>query len=269
VKPILKWAGNKYKIVDRIKEVLPESRRLIEPFVGSGAVFLNTNYSEYILADINADLISFYKTLQKEGESFIDRCRELFKPENNREEAYYALRERFNLSEDAAEKSAIFLYLNRHGYNGLCRYNRKGQFNVPFGQYRNPYFPEKEMEHFLEKCQNSKVEFLVQDFRQTMMMAREGDAVYCDPPYVPLSPTANFTDYSPEGFGIREQEELARLAKYLKQNKITVIISNHDTEFTSREYGEARIIRFPVRRYISCDGENRNLVPELLAVFGG
>ena len=267
MKPVLKWAGSKYKIIDKIKAVLPEGERLIEPFVGSGAVFLNTDYREYLLADINSDLINFYNILKEGGENFIEYCSAFFIPKNNSEKEYYRLREKFNSSNDIYERSALFLYLNRHGYNGLCRYNRSGEFNVPFGRYKKPYFPEKEMIYFIQKCRRSKVEFVVKDFRETMKEAKNGDVIYCDPPYVPLSATANFSDYASEGFGLQEQKELADLAKQLRRKGIPVVISNHDTEFTMQEYEEARIIRFQVRRYISCNGANRNYAPELLAVF--
>ena len=123
------------------------------------------------------------------------------------------------------------------------------------------------MIYFIQKCRRSRVEFVVRDFRETMKEAKNGDVIYCDPPYVPLSATANFSDYASEGFGLQEQKELADLAKQLRRKGIPVVISNHDTEFTMREYKEARIIRFQVRRYISCNGANRNYAPELLAVF--
>lgn len=267
MKPILKWAGGKYKIVDKIKKVLPDGQRLIEPFVGSGAVFLNTNYPSYLLADINMDLINFYQVLQNTGPEFIKYCRSYFIPENNTENNYYLLRAQFNKTTDIYEKSALFLYLNRHGYNGLCRYNRHGEFNVPFGKYKRPYFPEKEMFAFLEKCSQSEVKFCCQDFRKTMEEAKEGDVIYCDPPYVPLSPTANFTEYSGEGFTIKEQKILAETARNLMQKGIPVVISNHATEFTIEEYKSAQITSFSVRRSISCDGQNRHPAPELLALF--
>ena len=133
MKPFLKWAGNKYQIVERIKEVLPAGKRLIEPFVGSGALFLNTDYPAYLLADANPDLISVYRHLQSDGRDFIEACRLYFTPENNSPERFYEFRQRFNTTSDATEKATLFVYLNKHCYNGLCRYNSKGGFNVPFG----------------------------------------------------------------------------------------------------------------------------------------
>lgn len=264
-RPFLKWPGGKYRIIDRIKEQLPSGSRLIEPFVGSGAVFLNTDYPRYLLADSNRDLINIYRCLQKEGASFVEYCRQFFVPENNKAEKYYELRERFNETDDVYEKSALFLYLNRHGYNGLCRYNAVGHFNVPFGRYAKPYFPEREMLYFAEKVK--KADVLCADFRDTLALAEKGDVVYCDPPYVPLSDTSNFTEYSPGGFGRAEQLALAKMAKRLAERGIPVLISNHDTEFTRTHYDTAHISSFDVPRFISCDGKNRHKVSELLALF--
>lgn len=187
-------------------------------------------------------------------------------PENNTPERYYELRQEFNMTGNRRKKAALFVYLNKHCYNGLCRYNSAGQFNTPFGRYRKPYFPEKEMLYFWQKAQNAV--FLCCDFRESMAMAEPGDVVYCDPPYVPLSDTANFTSYSSEGFGPEEQRALAREAERLAGLGIPVLLSNHDTEFTRAIYASARIISFGVQRYISCDGQNRGKAAEVLALFG-
>jgi DNA adenine methylase len=266
MKPFLKWAGNKYQIIERIKALLPPGNRLIEPFVGSGAVFLNTDYSEYCLSDNNSDLIYLYQYLQKEGLEFIDFCKTFFQAENNCKENYYELRAHFNESNDSRLRAALFLYFNKHGYNGLCRYNSKGGFNVPFGKYKSPYFPEKEMLYFYQKSLNA--EFKVADFTETLNEAKKGDVIYCDPPYDPLSITSNFTSYSASGFGREQQEQLAKYAKKLSKKGIMVLISNHNTEFIQQAYEPAEILPFEVQRYISCDGTNRAKVGEVLALFG-
>ena len=265
MKPFLKWAGNKYKIVDKIKALLPPGERLVEPFVGSGALFLNTDYPRYLLTDANEDLIILYQHLQAEGEAFIEYCRPLFTPEYNDKDRYYALRDELNSSNDPRRKSAIFLYMNKHGYNGLCRYNMKGGFNVPFGRYKRPYFPEAEMHHFAQQAQHAT--FQQANFATTMANCQPGDVVYCDPPYVPLSETANFTSYSADGFGWAEQQELARQATKLAERGIPVIISNHDTEEVRAVYEAAEIETFEVRRFISCNGDKRDKAAELLALF--
>lgn len=265
MRPFLKWAGNKYQIIDQIRLVLKRGERLIEPFVGSGAVFLNTDYDRYLLADVNPDLIQLYQFLKVEGTLFIDYCRDFFNPNNNRAETFYELRKLFNKTQDKRLKSALFLYLNKHCFNGLCRYNGKAKFNTPFGWYKKPYFPEKEMLFFHQKAQRAV--FKCADFLEVMLTAKPGDIVYCDPPYVPLSRTANFTSYSSGGFSAAQQLLLAQMAENLMRKGIGVIISNHDTEFTQVAYQKAEIIKLNVQRFISCEGNARGKVAELLAIF--
>ena len=242
-------------------------RRLIEPFTGSAAVFLNTEFEEYILADTNPDLIQLYQHLIDEGDDFIRYCRRFFSGENNEEERYYLLREEFNRTANARRKAALFLYLNRHCYNGLCRYNSKGKFNTPFGRYTRPYFPKKEMEHFLAAA--GKARFINAGFHNSMRLARAGDTVYCDPPYAPLSDTAYFTDYHSSGFGWEDQLQLAHTARELAERGVQVVISNHDTRPIRALYRDAgaKIRAFEASRTISCDVSSRKKVGELLAIF--
>lgn len=265
MKPFLKWAGNKHQIIEQILSVLPTGQRLIEPFVGSGAVFLNTQYPRYLLADGNPDLIAVYTTLKKQGETFINTAKQYFTPKYNCPTAFYEMRELFNTTTDPLLKACLFIYLNKHSFNGLCRYNASGQFNAPFGHYEKPYFPAKEMRHFYQKTK--RVVFKHADFLHTLKKAKPGDVIYCDPPYVPLSTTANFTHYSAGGFDNTQQQRLATQAQRLAKRGIPVLISNHATPFTLNIYKEAQIIRFNVQRYISCKGTQRVKVPELLAVF--
>lgn len=139
----LKWAGGKYPLVEEIRRYLPAGDCLIEPFVGAGSVFLNTEYDRYILADINSDLINLYDIVKTQTDDFIRDARELFTDEHNVAEMFYLLRDEFNLCAVPYRRAVLFLYLNRHCYNGLCRYNMRGEFNVPFGCYKKPYFPRK------------------------------------------------------------------------------------------------------------------------------
>lgn len=265
MKPFLKWAGNKYQILAHIEKILPPGKRLIEPFMGSGAVFLNTNYPRYLLADANVDLMNTFLSLKKEGSAFIEYCKTFFVVSNNTEEKFYKLRQQFNTTADRRLKSALFIYLNKHCFNGLCRYNKKGEFNTPFGKYTKPYFPEVEMRYFHQKAK--KAIFKIADFVTTMQSAEKGDVVYCDPPYVPLSDTANFTSYSSGGFNVEHQKQLAEMAEQLANKGITVVISNHRTHLTQMLYKKAELTTFDVQRYISCKGANREKVEELLAIF--
>lgn len=265
-RPFLKWAGNKYRVIERIKKLLPSGSRLIEPFTGSAAVFLNTDYEYYLLSDTNADLINLYNILKQEGNKFIRYCKRYFNGNYNNAESYYQLRDRFNRCKNSRQKAALFVYLNRHGYNGLCRYNAKGGYNVPFGRYQHPYFPQKEMLAFHHKAQQA--EFIVSSFEDTMANTRPGDVIYCDPPYVPLSNSANFTSYSAGGFNLDKQKQLAQLAEEAAKRGIPVLISNHNTRFTQQAYQMAtQRDTFQVRRYISCNGENRQNAGEVLALF--
>ncbi len=267
MKPFLKWAGGKFQIIERIKKILPAGNRLIEPFVGSGAVFLNTDYKRYLIADSNFDLINTFKHLKREKDDFIDYAKTFFVPKNNTENSFFKLRALFNTTDDLRLKAALFLYLNKHSFNGLVRYNSKGIYNVSFGQYKKPYYPEDEMRYFIKKAHRATIKHA--DFLKTMNQAKPGDVIYCDPPYVPLSNTANFTQYGPNGFGIAKQESLVNKATALAKSGITVIISNHDTEFVQQAYVGAQIERFNVQRYISCHGHNRGKAKEVLAIFNG
>ncbi|MBJ8677205.1 adenine-specific DNA-methyltransferase [Citrobacter freundii] len=261
----LKWAGGKYPLLDDIKRHLPQGECLIEPFVGAGSVFLNTDFSRYILADINSDLISLYNIVKTRTDEYVQASRELFMPETNQAEVYYRFREEFNASEDPFRRAVLFLYLNRFGYNGLCRYNLRGEFNVPFGRYKKPYFPEAELYHFAEKAQNA--EFHCLSYEECMDRADSNSVVYCDPPYAPLSATANFTAYHTNSFSPKEQAHLAEMAEKLVSKQIPVLISNHDTPDTREWYRTAKHFQVKVRRSISSNGGTRKKVNELLALY--
>ncbi|QOL26564.1 Dam family site-specific DNA-(adenine-N6)-methyltransferase [Thalassotalea sp. LPB0316] len=264
----LKWAGGKYSLSDVINKMLPRGERLIEPFVGAGSIFLNSDYDNYLLNDINQDLINLYQILKESPDSFIDDARKFFTPENNDSQVYYQLRKAFNDSDDKYFRSLMFLYMNRHGYNGLCRYNKSGGFNVPFGKYKKPYFPEQELNFFAEKAQ--KATFVCEGYRQTFTRVENGDVVYCDPPYVPLSKTASFTSYAGNGFGLDEQADLANVAEEVTNalSSASVLISNHDTIWTRKIYEHAtKIKKLKVARTISQKGSNRKKVGELLALY--
>ncbi|RAJ96386.1 Dam family site-specific DNA-(adenine-N6)-methyltransferase [Aliidiomarina maris] len=262
----LKWAGGKYSLVEAINRVLPPADKLIEPFVGAGSVFLNTDYDDYLLNDINADLINLYQIVKRRPKTFIQDAREYFTPRHNNADAFYALRREFNATDDIYERSLLFLYLNRHGYNGLCRYNSSGKFNVPFGKYKKPYYPEAELEFFAEKAKRAT--FTCQPFQNSFRRARKGQVIYCDPPYLPLSPTASFTSYASGGFSLDEQAILAKKAQHAAFKRgISVLISNHDTGLSRLYYQQAELTPLQVSRYISQKGDSRNKVAELLAYY--
>ncbi|MDP7592202.1 MAG: Dam family site-specific DNA-(adenine-N6)-methyltransferase [Litorilituus sp.] len=263
----LKWAGGKYGLSDVIAKMLPKGDCLIEPFVGAGSVFLNTDYSRYVLNDINKDLINLYQILQVKPDTFIHDARKFFSAENNESDTYYQLRKEFNESKDRYFRSLIFLYMNRHGYNGLCRYNKSGGYNVPFGKYKRPYFPEAELNFFAAKAE--KATFVCEGYRDTFARAKDSDVIYCDPPYVPLSKTASFTSYAGNGFGLDEQADLANVAEEVSSEKSTpVLISNHDTIWTRKIYQYASKTKsIKVARTISQTATKRKKVAELLVLY--
>lgn len=262
----LKWAGGKYPLVDEIRRHLPEGDCLIEPFVGAGSVFLNTEYDRYILADINSDLINLYNIVKLRTDDFVRDSRTLFTSEFNYSEQFYQLRAEFNASTDAYQRALLFLYLNRHCYNGLCRFNLRGEFNVPFGRYKKPYFPEQELYWFAEKSRNAT--FVCEHYRDTMLKATPGSVIYCDPPYTPLSVTANFTAYHTNSFSLADQQGLAQIARQLSvSNQVPVLISNHDTELTRDWYQHAVVHVVEAPRTISRNILGRSKVNELLALF--
>ena len=267
-RPFLKWAGGKLKLVPEIKSLFPsEIKRYIEPFVGAGSVFLNVDAESILVNDKNKDLINSYYFLQTR-DAFIDDCYSLFTRENNTKDRYIELRDEFNLSNDSYRRAVLFIYLNRHCFNGLCRYNKRGYFNTPVGKYDNPYFPEEEMRIAKDKLINVNLSDI--DFKYILDKGTKGDVIYCDPPYFPLSPSASFSSYSSGGFNLQDQIDLARLAKEASLRGAKVFISNHYTkesyDLYHNTYG-AKIITLEVKRTISSKVDERKPVKELIAIF--
>lgn len=258
----LKWAGGKFALTEQINHRLPKGKRLIEPFVGAGSVFLNSDFDHYLLNDINPDLIEMYKIIKRKPKQFIADAKHYFQEKYNDEAVYYKLRKEFNDCRDSYQRSLLFLYMNRHGYNGLCRYNKSGGFNVPFGRYKKPYFPEKELLIFAEKAK--KATFTCKPYQKLFQYLRDDDVIYCDPPYVPLSKSASFTCYASDGFSLDDQANLAKLAR---ESKCAVLLSNHDTTLTQELYRDAVCDKVQVSRTISSKSSTRQPVGELFALF--
>lgn len=271
-RPFLKWAGNKFRIIDKILNHFPSNLEydfLIEPFAGTCSIFLNTNYKNNLLADENPDLINLYLYLQKDGEKFIKYCLKFFDSDTNIEQVYYDFREKFNSTNIVRQKAALFVYLNRHSYNGLCRYNNLGKFNAPFGRYKKIYFPYDRMLEFHHKSQHAV--FRCQDYKTTLESIRNNSQkkiIYCDPPYLPLSETAHFTKYSQGVFDYNEHVNLANLVYDLK-NDITnkIILSNHYIEKYKNMYNGALVKKLSVPRLISCNTNTRKSVDEILVLY--
>lgn len=276
-KSFLKWAGNKFRVLPDLLPHIGSPKKYIEPFGGSLSVALNINAEEYILNDINQDLYSLYTNVDEE---FVNECKQLFTDENNTKEKYLELRKSFNTIKDCRQRAKLFLYLNKHAFNGLSRYNSKGEYNVPYGRIakdsktgekkiNKAHFPEQELNHFRDVFLTQKVNFFNTSFSDKSLYQNigPGDVVYFDPPYVPASETASFTDYAKEGFTYDQQVELVELAKSLAQCGAKVIISNHDVPTTRELYKDAEIHSIQVRRSISANKTGRKKVNELIAVY--
>lgn len=269
-RPFLKWPGGKRRLVPLLaSQAQWPARRVIEPFCGSAVFSLSIAetglVNEVWLNDINSDLINLFRVTAFELEALVRICAGLFVPENNTAEQYYYWRKVFNNERDPLRRAALFIYLNRHGYNGLCRFNSGGNFNVPFGRYRRPAFPEVELREASPLLKKAHLTAL--GFEVVLEQCTAGDVVYCDPPYVPLSPTASFTAYAPAPFRSEEQECLAQCAREAADRGATVIISNHDTPETRKIYRKHITEKIEVRRSISCKGSQRAKAAEIIAVF--
>lgn len=275
IKSPIKWAGGKTRVMPQLLKHLPKADCLIEPFVGSGTVFMNTEYRRYVLCDSSRALIHFFSVLTRFTDELIDVARSFF-TNGNFSEDYYACRDGFNFisknqvigSACKIQWAAMFLYLNRHGFNGLYRVNQKGEFNVPFGKYAAPYFPEKEMRLFAEKANDTKAIFLHADFRHSIpdVMQLAYDAViYCDPPYIPTSKTANFTAYG-KPFTLDDHRALVlTLLDAHRQHGTRAVISNSDTPETREIYSAFNLHAFSVRRSVSA--KSRDMAGEVIGVL--
>ncbi len=264
---IFKWAGGKFGVLEQIFRYLPEGKRLIEPFVGGGAVFMNAGYQENLLNDVNADLINFYKTLQREAHSLITLAHRFFQ-DYNTQEGFLAVRNAFNKQVyDDLHRAAAFLFLNRHCFNGLTRYNQAGEFNVGYGKYKTPYFPLQEMEAFLGA--EGRSEFVCGDFAAVIEAAGEGDVIFCDPPYEPLPNTEGFTNYSGHDFKFEEQKRLVSLLTDAHRRGAKVLITNSGAPNIRELYHDSgfRVEHLFARRSVSCKGDTRGVAHDVLGVL--
>ncbi|MCL7054337.1 Dam family site-specific DNA-(adenine-N6)-methyltransferase [Escherichia coli] len=264
---IFKWAGGKFGVLEQIFRYLPEGKRLIEPFVGGGAVFMNAGYQENLLNDVNADLINFYKTLQREAHSLITLAHRFFL-DYNTQEGFLAVRNAFNKQVyDDLHRAAAFLFLNRHCFNGLTRYNQAGEFNVGYGKYKTPYFPLQEMEAFLGA--EGRSEFVCGDFAAVIEAAGEGDVIFCDPPYEPLPNTEGFTNYSGHDFKFEEQKRLVSLLTDAHRRGAKVLITNSGAPNIRELYQDSgfRVEPLFARRSVSCKGDTRGVAHDVIAIL--
>lgn len=266
----IKWAGGKGRIAHIIQAQLDatDNRVLVEPFLGSGSFFLNSNFDEYHLNDSNHILINLFLCIKRNPKQFIDDVKVMFNDHHNQDHVFQLLKREYNRTTDVYEKTLLFFYLNRHCYNGLYRENQKGFFNVPFGHYKKVFFPEDEIYAFNEKAKNAY--FYSMDYKDFLnkFLGKENHAIYADPPYTPTSDTSNFSEYQGGGFTAHDHESLIDLAVQLRKNN-TVVISNHATSETTEWYknAQAKLTFIDVQRTISCKTNERKAAKELLACF--
>lgn len=283
-KSYLKYTGSKQRVLDQLLPILGNPTTLIEPFFGSGTVGLNMpNVRVFMGNDLNRQVINTHKKVISNPESVVAHLIEL----RNDSWEYYHLRDTFNRQHSTELwdewLAAAFIYLNRHCYNGLMRYNRNGAFNVPEGRTSSgtlPLLPVKEIREFAEKFAGDvvsgsslnipKLSLFNEDFATFMQRFEspiKNSVIYCDPPYIPVA--ASDFNYTSEGFTATEQKVLADLAKELSEKGNKVIISNHDTPLARELYKDAdQILNISAYRSVSGKTRSRGNVQELVAIYG-
>lgn len=269
MEPILRWPGGKRKLLPEIRARMPGSwRRYLEPFLGGGALFFGLEARPAVVGDVNPWLIDAYLSLAHELDAVVARLREhqdVYRGPD-REGYYYAVRDKFNDGQwatDRPARAAAFIFLNKTCYNGLCRSNKQGKFNVPEGDLKNPtILDEVNLRRAAELLREADV--MLGGYDVTTMSAAEGDFIYCDPPYDPVSETANFTAYSAGGFGPTQQAELAAYARQLADRGALVMLSNSDTPRVRALYDGWNIDVVKCGRSINSRGDKRGSVDELL-----
>ncbi len=274
LRPVVKWAGGKRQILPYLVCALPPRWiRYYEPFIGGGALlielFTRHQLRNATIADLNPELVNLYCILRDRPEDLIQAL-EQDGYENNRE-AYEKARDTFNrirgVSNCALDRAVLLVYLNRHGYNGLWRVNRKGEFNVPFGRYKKPRLPSAELIRAFSSLL-SGITICHADFESAVVGATSGDLVYFDPPYHPVSPTASFTAYGAGGFSYHDQERLARISRDLASRGVAVIVSNSDTPEIRDLYSGFALQSVPANRSINSRGDRRTGAVELILTAG-
>ncbi len=281
-KPFLKWAGGKTQLLDEIDKRLPAELRdgeidtYVEPFVGGGAAFFHIaqrheGIKDFYLYDINQDLVNCYNAVKDDVEGLIKQLRALEtkflkKDESGRKEFYYQVRMDFNRARCVAK----LIFLNKTCFNGLYRVNRKGGFNVPFGQYKNPTIcNEKNLRNVSEILQ--KAEIICGDFEASASRIDNRTFVYFDPPYRPLSPTASFTSYAKEDFDEESQIRLAEYCRRIDSEGAKFLLSNSDPKnedpndhFFESKYEGFTLETVKASRAINCKASRRGQISEIL-----
>ena len=294
-RPILKWAGGKRQLLPRLRPYYPRTfDRYAEPFLGSGAVFLDLHNNgaldgrQVSLSDINADIIGCYTAVRDRVDAVIAALHELESQYRGRGVAhFYEVRDgQFNPARREAggaaytpEMAAMLIFLNRTGYNGLFRVNARGEFNVPAGRHARPRIcDEPNLRRVSQALQRPRLSLAVMPFADALANAGKGDFVYLDPPYVPLTNTARFTSYTAGGFGAAEQEALQQHVLAIASRGAMVLLSNSSSPDVRRLYATdegaravgLRATTVPARRAINSRASGRGPIREyLITNIGG
>lgn len=288
LKPFVKWAGGKSRLIGELEKMLPtDGERVLtkycEPMVGGGALFFNIlskyDFARLYISDINAELINAYLVIKNNVDSLIERLREMqisFCPmdENGRKIYYYSIREKFNNTQlceaSATEKASYFIFLNKTCFNGLYRVNRKGRFNVPMGAYKNPMICDEENLLNISKALQN-VTIVCGDYSLSKQFIDKSTFVYLDPPYRPLSETSAFTSYNSDTFDDDEQIRLARFIDEINASGAKIVLSNSDPKNVNPEdaffdelYKAYSIKRVSAARMINSKADSRGKINELM-----
>ncbi|WP_428268066.1 DNA adenine methylase [Haliangium sp.] len=265
----MKWAGGKGRLLSTLEAFLPRRfGHYFEPFLGGGAMFFRLAPERAVLADKNPDLMNLYRCVAEQVEPLLRRLARY--RDQHCKEHYYEVRERWNQGrarQSRLERAAAFLYLNKTCYNGLYRVNQKGHFNVPMGRYQAPriYDPA----HLrAASALLRRANLTTSHFAEQVEAAEAGDFVYFDPPYDPLTKSANFTSYTSSCFGPEDQEELASLARRLTRRGVHVMLSNSDTPLIRRLYRGFDVHQIEAPRAINSKASARGAVHELVITNG-
>jgi DNA adenine methylase len=266
----LKWVGGKRKLAQEIVSAFPaQFGTYFEPFLGGASVFLEAAPARAKLSDLNASLINYYLQLRDNLSELLDNCRDLestynsLSDQNARKDLFLAIRNSFNQDELklGVGNASQFLFLNKTGFNGMYRENSKGQFNIPFNNsVKLRLLEEDQFRLNSEALQNASLS--VSDYRETVSAAVAGDLVYFDPPYVPISLTSAFVDYTKSSFGPSAQEELRDTAQELVGRGVSVVLSNSHCETVEKLYNGFEMKTVDVTRLIAAKGKFRGKILE-------
>jgi DNA adenine methylase len=268
--PFLKWAGGKRQLLPAIKKYLPAKyTEYYEPFIGAGALLFSLQPKTCTLNDTNSELINCYQVIKDQPEELLKLCQK--HQENNSQAYYYQLREQdrqagFN-QRTPLERAARIIYLNKTCFNGLFRVNNSGQFNVPYGKYKNPVIADPAVIKAISVYLNQATcHILNGDFESAVATAKKGAFIYFDPPYYPVSDTSSFTGYSINGFGEQEQIRLKELCDQLTDKGCQVLASNSAALLIKSLYDNPRyeVVEVKATRAINAVASKRGRINELL-----